>query len=127
MTPPRILIVDDEIIIARELEIRLRSMGYDVVAIASSGPQAIQLALEKEPDLILMDIVLKGEIDGIEAATRIRGHQQVAIIYLTAYTDARTMERAMLTEPSGYIVKPFAEQELGASIETALSRNRLEE
>jgi AmiR/NasT family two-component response regulator len=126
MTRHRILIVDDEIIIARELEARLQSMGYDVVDIASSGHEAIRIAMEMQPDLILMDIVLKGEIDGIEAATEIRRRIQVPIIYLTAYTDGTTVERARATEPSGYIVKPFSESELNASIEIALSAYRAE-
>ncbi|MEP7221012.1 MAG: response regulator, partial [Bacteroidota bacterium] len=118
--------LDDEIIIARELEVRLKGLGYDVPAIASSGEEAIRIAVETVPDLILMDIVLKGGMDGVEAATEIRRHIQVPIIYVTAYTDKKTLERAKLTEPYGYIVKPFSERELEANIAMALYKHRME-
>jgi PAS domain S-box-containing protein len=126
MSHANILIVDDEIIIARELESRLRSMGYEVAAIASSGAEAIRLAVEMSPDLVLMDIVLKGDIDGIEAASEIRRLRQIPIVYVTAYTDRTTLERASITEPYGYIVKPFTEQELDANIQMALYKHRTE-
>jgi PAS domain S-box-containing protein len=123
---PRILVVDDEIIIARDLESRLRNMGYEVVGIASSGVEAIGLAGEFLPDLILMDIVLKGEMDGIEAAAEIRKRFRLPLIYVTAYTDDQTLARAQVTEPFGYIVKPFLEREVKANIEMALYRHRVE-
>lgn len=126
MQPARILVVDDEIIIARDLEARLLKMGYAVVGIASSGLEAIQLAGKHQPDLVLMDIVLKGEMDGIEAATEIRKRFQSPIIYVTAYTDDGTLRRAMITEPFGYIVKPFLEREVKANIEMALYKHRME-
>ncbi len=127
MTPSRILIVDDEVIIARELESRLLKLGYNVVAIASSGLEAIELAESTAPELILMDIVLKGELDGIEAATEIKRRMEVPVIYVTAYTDNRTLERAAITDPFAYIVKPFNERELGANIEMALFKHRAEQ
>lgn len=126
MTPPRILIVDDEIIIARELEVRLKGMGYEIPAIASSGAEAIRLAVEVQPDLVLMDIVLKGDMDGIEAAAEIRRRCHAPIIYVTAYTDQKTLERAKATEPFAYIVKPFSEREINANIEMALYKHRVE-
>lgn len=127
MPPAKILVVDDEIIIARELEARLKAMGFEVPEIASSGAEAIALATTIAPDLILMDIVLKGEMDGIEAAEEIRRRLGVPIIYLTAYADRKTLERARITEPSGYIVKPFSERELEANIEMALYKHRSEQ
>ncbi len=122
----RILVVDDEIIIARELEARLQGMGYEVSAIAATGPEAVALAERIQPDLVLMDIVLKGDMDGIEAATEIRRTNDVPVIYVTAYTDRHTLERARVTQPFGYIVKPFSERELQANIEMALYRHRVE-
>src|SRR5882724_2934649 len=115
----RILIVDDEIIIARELEERLKQLGYEVVGIAASGREATALALEARPDLVLMDIVLQGEMDGIQAAAEIRATLGIPVIYVTAYTDRKTLDRARVTEPFAYIVKPFSEGELHANIEMA--------
>lgn len=126
MQNPRILVVDDEIIIARDLEARLQGMGYEVVDIASSGTEAIEHAGKYRPDLILMDIVLKGELDGIEAAAEIRKRYQSPVIFVTAYTDDSTLARAMITEPFGYIVKPFLEREVKANIEMALYKHRME-
>lgn len=122
----RILIVEDEIIIAREIEARLETLGYDVVGIASTGEQAISLTEQTQPQLILMDIVLKGEIDGIETSVEIRRRWSLPIIYLTAYTDKTTLERAKATEPYGYIVKPLSERELHANIEMALFKHQSE-
>jgi|SRR5579885_2042090 len=126
MSTSRILIVEDEIIIGRELESRLISLGYEVVGIASSGREAIRLAEQTQPSLVLMDIVLKGDMDGIEAATEIRQRCSLPVIYLTAYTDENTLKRAKVTEPFGYIVKPFSERELRANIEMALYKHQVE-
>jgi signal transduction histidine kinase/DNA-binding response OmpR family regulator len=126
MERPCILVVDDEIIIARDLEARLQSMDFEVVAIASTGAEAIDLAAEYLPDLILMDIVLKGNMDGIEAAAEIRKRFHCPVIYVTAYTDDRTLQRAKVTEPFGYIVKPFLGREIKANIEMALYKHRME-
>lgn len=122
----RILVVDDEIIIARELESRLRSLGYEVPGVAATANEAIALATACRPDLVLMDIVLKGERDGIEAAEEIRRTLQIPVVYVTAYTDPETIARARVTEPFGYVVKPFAERELGAIIEMALYKHQSE-
>ncbi|MBI1868382.1 MAG: response regulator [Methylocystis sp.] len=126
MTVPGILIVDDEVIIARELEIRLSKLGYDVRGIACSGEEAIRLAGETQPNLVLMDIVLKGGMDGIEAAAEIRKRWALPILYLSAYADAATVRRARIAQPFGYLVKPFSESELRANIEMALYKAEAE-
>jgi two-component system, cell cycle sensor histidine kinase and response regulator CckA len=124
--PASLLIVEDEIIIARDLEARLTGLGYVVTGIASSGAEALRRVAEALPDLILMDVVLKGEMDGIETAAQIRHRFGRPVIYLTAYTDPKTLARARVTEPFGYIVKPFTERELHANIEMALYKHRSE-
>src|SRR5688572_5313432 len=123
MSTQRILIVDAEIIIARDLEAKLAGFGYEVTAIASSGREAIALAEQTEPDLVLMDLVLTGDMDGIAAAAEIRQRWPIPIIFLTAYTDEATLQRAKLTEPFGYLVRPFVEWELRANIELALYKD----
>jgi PAS domain S-box-containing protein len=123
MATQRILIVDDEIIIARELEARLNGFGYEVAGIASSGRQAIALTAQTEPNLVLMDIVLKGDMDGIEAADGIRQRWPIPIIFMTAHTDEATLRRAKVTEPFGYVVKPFTERELRINIAMALYKD----
>ena len=123
MTGANILIVEDEGILAIELKEKLEKLGYNVPAIASTGAEAIELAAKHKPDLILMDIVLKGEMDGIEAANKIRSILKVPIIYLTAYADDGTVKRAKITEPFGYLVKPYNEKELQIALEMALYRH----
>jgi len=120
MAAQRILIVDDEIMIAKELETLLIRFGYEVAGIATSGLEAIALNVKLKPDLVLMDILLKGDMDGIEAAEEIRQRWPIPIIFLTAYTDAATLRRAQVTEPFGYVVKPFTERDLRINIEEAL-------
>ena len=126
MKRAKILIVEDEMIIAGELEARMVALGYDVAGIAASGEEAIQLAFEKRPDLVFMDIVLKGEMDGIQAAGVISKGLSIPIVYLTAYADQSTLERAKVTEPMGYLVKPFSESELRAAVEIALYKHEAE-
>lgn len=126
MTNTRIMIVEDESIVAMDIEIRLKRMGYAVVRRATSGTEAVQQALVLRPDLILMDIRLQGGIDGIEAATRIRAQHNIPIVYLTAYSDSETLKRAKITEPSGFLIKPFDERELHSVIEMALYKNSME-
>lgn len=126
MTQKRVLIVDDEILIARELEARLIGMEYDVVGIAATGVDAVSLAIETRPDLVLMDISLRGDMDGIDAAAEIRSQYSVPIIFLTAFADEKTLERAKKTQPYGYIVKPFNERELQANVEVALYKHDAE-
>lgn len=127
MAPTVILVVEDEGIVARDLKNKLQDMGYIVSGIASSGEQAIEKAGETPPDLVLMDIVLKGDImDGVEAAAQIRARFDIPVVYVTAYADDALLERAKLTEPYGYILKPFKERELRSAIEIGLYRHRME-
>lgn len=126
MSNNKILIVDDEIIIAREIEYRLQQLGYAIVGAASSGEEALELVALHQPDLVLMDIVLKGAMDGIEAAAEIVRQWNIPVIFVTAYTDEETLQRAKITEPYAYIVKPFSERELRANIEMALYKHRVE-
>ncbi|MDX2230070.1 MAG: ATP-binding protein [Leptolyngbyaceae cyanobacterium bins.349] len=120
MTTPKILVVEDEVIVARTITSQLQQLGYIVVDTASSGASAIAKASETQPDLILMDIVLKGEMDGVTAANQIQAQQNVPIIYLTAYADDNTLQRAKYTQPLGYIVKPFTANDLRVAIEIGL-------
>lgn len=122
----RILVVEDEPIVALDIQTRLERRGYCIQGIASSGEEAIALALEAQPDLILMDIKLKGEMDGIEAAQRIHDISDVPVVYLTAFADEFTLQRAKLTEPFGYILKPFEERELITNIEIGLYKHKME-
>ncbi len=126
MTDERVLIVEDEGILAIELKEKLEKLGYNVPATASTGAEAIELAANHRPDLILMDIVLKGDMDGIEAAGKIHSTLKVPIIYLTAYADDGTVKRAKVTEPFGYLVKPYNEKELQIALEMALYRHTME-
>ncbi|MBD2494423.1 response regulator [Nostoc sp. FACHB-280] len=126
MTDANILVVEDESIVAKDLQNRLRRFGYTVAGIASSGQEAIKKAMEFSPDLVLMDIRLKGQMDGIQAAAEIHKCLDIPIIYLTAYADEDTLERAKITEPFGYLLKPFKERELKTNIEIALTKHKLE-
>ncbi len=119
---PRILIVEDETITARHLRRILTKLGYSVVGVAASGAMALEQIAESKPDLLLADVGLEGEIDGIAVASVAREQWETPTVFLTAYSDAETMRRATLTEPYGYLVKPFAEQELHATIEIALQQ-----
>jgi PAS domain S-box-containing protein len=123
----QILVVEDDGIIAEHIREALQDLGYAVPAVASSGPQALDLAAEQSPDLVLMDIRLKGHMDGIETADQMRAHFRVPVVYLTAHTDRLYRERAARTEPFGYLVKPFDERELQATIEMALYKHRAEQ
>ena len=126
MKEARIFIVEDEALVAKDIEASLRDMGFVVSGIASSGEKAIIDVGEKSPDLILMDIKLKGEMDGIETASQIRARFNIPVIYLTAHSDEEMLQSAKLTEPFGYIIKPFEERELGRTIDIALFRHEME-
>ena len=119
-----ILIVEDELLIAKNLSHKLESLGYQIVGLVSSGADAIQRAGEMEPDLILMDIVIKGDIDGIETAVIINQKFDIPIIYTTAYADDETLQRAENTGSYGYLLKPFKQRELHATIKIALSKHQ---
>lgn len=122
----RILIVEDEGVVAKGLEKKLQGFGYDVVADVRTGEEAVEKAGEARPDIVLMDIVLAGEMDGIEAAERIRSQYDIPVVYLTAFADRRIISRAKLTEPYGYLVKPLSERELRSTIEMALYKAHME-
>ncbi|MCH8120845.1 MAG: PAS domain S-box protein [Planctomycetes bacterium] len=126
MANVKILVVEDEVIVAKDIADMLKSRGYDVPAIALSGEQAIEKTEQIQPDLVLMDIVLRGDVDGIEAAEQIRRRFGIPVIYLTAYTDEQTVKRAKITEPFGYITKPFDMRELYTNIEMALYKHKAE-
>lgn len=126
MPSPRILVVEDEGIVAMEIKNRLASMGYTVVAVVATGEVAIEKAAALQPDLVLMDIRLKGKIDGVTAAEGIRAQFDIPVIFLTAYADEHTLQRAKVTEPYGYVLKPFEERELHIALEVALYKHRTE-
>jgi PAS domain S-box-containing protein len=126
MNPARILVVEDECIVAKEIEMRLTAMGYQVVASALNADEALKLAEQHRPDLILMDIRLQGEMDGITVAERIRGRFHLPVIFLTAYSEDTTLQRAKMAEPYGYILKPFEERQLKSAIEIALYKHQAE-
>jgi len=126
MKVPRILVVEDERIVSMEIEDKLKALGYTVIASVSHGEEAVKIAEKERPDIILMDIKLKGEMDGIEAANKITSKINVPIIYLTAYADKNTIQRAKHTRPYGYLLKPFEIRELHSTIEMALYRSIME-
>lgn len=127
MDKSRVLIVEDETIVAMDIERRLKFMGYEVLHPVTTGEDAVLRAAEQSPDIILMDIMLDGELDGIDAAAVIRSQQSVPVIYLTAYADEETLKRAQVTEPFGYIIKPFEDRELKTCIQMALYKHRMDE
>ncbi|CAN1210101.1 hypothetical protein TUMEXPCC7403_07890 [Tumidithrix helvetica PCC 7403] len=126
MTKAKILIVEDEAIAAENLSVRLQQQGYTISGIVDSGVEAIQSVDRLQPDLVLMDIMIKGDMDGISAAEQIYAQHQIPVVYMTAFADEKTLERAKLTEPFGYIVKPFKIPELRAAVEVALRKYQSE-
>jgi len=126
MLKTRIMVVEDEEIVAEDIGRSLLDLGYAVTSKVSSGKEAIRMAQETKPDLILMDIVIKGDIDGIETAKQIKTLFDIPVVYLTAFSDEKTLERAKITAPFGYIIKPFRERELHISIEMALFKHSIE-
>ncbi|MFO7713717.1 response regulator [Desulfosarcina sp.] len=121
-----ILIVEDESVVAADLEIKLKHIGFAVAGIASQGQEALDMARTRNPQLILMDIQLKGPLDGIETAKAVQERLDVPVVYLTAHSDQATLSRAKLTGPFGYILKPFDEHDLKIQIELALFKHRAE-
>lgn len=122
----KILIVEDENIIALNIKKKLKSFGYAVPAIVSTGEEAVKMTEIISPDLILMDIMLKGDMDGVKAAEEIKKRFSIPVIYLTAYSDDKVLDRAKVTEPYGYIVKPFKAIDLRSNIEMALYRHNMQ-
>ena len=126
MAKSNILVVEDERVVADDIRSSLLDLGYAVTAIVASGKKAIQIVEETKPDLVLMDIILKGKINGIDAAHQIRKRFNIPVVYLTAYADDTTLQRARITEPFGYIIKPFKDRELYSIIEMALYKHKME-
>ncbi|MFB6275135.1 MAG: response regulator [Halothece sp.] len=126
MSASKILIIEDEAVVSLDITRRLEKMGYEVMGRLASGEEALELVQQDRPDLVLMDINLQGEIDGIETANKLYQNHNIPVIYLTAYAGESTLERAKESKPYGYILKPFKERELRATIEIALSRHQTE-
>lgn len=124
MSPPRILVVEDEAVIRYDIRQQLEALGYSVVGEACSGQEAVFLTGRLCPDLVLMDIRLTPGMDGIAAAHAIREHQALPVVFLTAYAADDILERARLAEPYGYILKPFSEDELKSVLQTALDKHQ---
>ncbi len=112
---------------AADLKIRLESLGYSIVGIAVTGKDAIKKTQETKPDMVLMDIILKGDMDGIDAAQIIRDRFDIPFIYLTAYFDNAILERAKITQPFGYILKPFEDNGIQSTIEIAVYKYQMEQ
>ena len=126
MDDVKILVVEDEGIIAKNIKNKLKSFGYTVPAIATTGEEAIRMAEITFPDLILMDVMLKGDMNGVEAAEEIQKRFSIPIIYLTAYSNDDVLEKAKKTQPYGYIVKPFTSNDLRSNVEMALYRHTID-
>lgn len=120
---PKILIVEDEAVIAMEIEMRLEKMGYEITGHAATGEKALALAEASRPDLALMDINLVGPQDGVETAAQLRARFDIPVVFLTAYSDDATIRRATVTGPLGYLTKPFSDRDLRAAIEVALFKH----
>lgn len=123
----RILVVEDEAVIALRLQKRLKEMGYDVPDIAYSGEDAVEKAGRLRPDLVLMDIMLPGKLDGIEAAKIVKAEFDIPVIFLTAFSEDKILKRAKQAEPFGYLLKPFQDRDIKAAIEVALYKKGMEE
>lgn len=126
MTTANILVVEDESIIALDIKNSLRKSGYAVAGMATSATEALEKTAQVQPDLVLMDIQLRGSMDGVETAEQIRDRYQIPVVYLTAHADEHTLQRAKITQPFGYVLKPFEDRELTTTIEIALSRHQAE-
>jgi len=126
MTPARVLVVEDDRVVAMDIEVQLTRIGHTVVALTARGEEVLPLAAETRPDLVLMDIRLEGAIDGVDAAEELRKQLNIPVVFLTAYADDRTVARASLTQPYGYLLKPFEDLQLRTIIEMALYKHAAE-
>jgi len=126
MKKRKIFVVEDESIVARDIRNMLITLGYEVSGVVSTGEKAIQIVKETQPDLVLMDLMLPGEIDGVKAADKIYKHFNIPVVYLTAYTDENTLHQAKKAEPFGYLLKPFDEKDLQTTIEISLYKYQME-
>lgn len=127
MSKARILIVEDERIIAADLENKLLDMGYDVCGRVSTGEEAVEIAERERPDLVIMDVKLEGKMDGVEAAGLMRERLRLPVVFLTAFSDDFILEKAKRTEPFGYLIKPFQPRELHSTIEITLYKSEMDE
>lgn len=123
MSKINIFVVEDESIVSKDIQQSLKKLGYNVVGAATSGEQALELIEQTNPNLVLMDIMLKGEMNGIQTAEIVKSKHNIPIIFLTAYADENTLSKAKVTEPYGYIIKPFKEIDIHTSIEMALYKH----
>jgi len=126
MSTAKIFIVEDEAIVAESLNDQLEGLGYIVTGNAPSGEEALRNIKNNLPNLVLMDIMLEGEMDGVETAQQIRELYGIPVIFLSAYSDSETLGRAKLTEPFGYLIKPYKERELHTTLEITLYKHRME-
>ena len=124
MSKTNVLVVEDESIVSKDIQHSLKKLGYLIAGAAVTGEKAIELARTEAPDIVLMDIMLKGEMNGIEAADIVRRELSIPVIFLTAYADEATLAKAKVTEPYGYIIKPFKQIDLHTSIEMALYKHQ---
>ena len=127
MSKVKVFVVEDESIVSKDIQNSLIKIGYEVVGSSATGEKAIEDIQNSSPDIILMDIMLKGEINGIETAEIVRNNFSIPIIFLTAYADEDTLQKAKITEPHGYILKPFKEIDLQTSIEMAIYKHQKEQ
>jgi len=127
MSKINILVVEDESIVSKDIQNSLKKLGYNVVGSSATGEKAIELANSENPDVVLMDIMLKGEMNGIDAAAVIKEKQSIPVIFLTAYADELTLSKAKVTQPYGYILKPFKEIDLHTTIEMAIYKHGKEQ
>ena len=127
MLKTNILIVEDESIVAKDIQHSLVKLGYTVVGIASSADKALEILRTEEPGIVLMDIMLKGELNGIQTAEIIRKQYAIPVIFLTAYADESTLAKAKTSEPYGYIIKPYKEIDLQTAIEMATYKHQKEQ
>lgn len=124
MAGPRIVVVEDEQIVSKDIQIQLKRFGYEIAGAAASGEDAVGLVEHTKPDLVMMDVMLKGDMMGTEAADIIRSEYDIPVVYLTAYADSSTLNQAKITEPYGYVLKPFDERDLKTTIEMALYKHK---
>ena len=122
MSKGTILLVEDDDIIAKVADWRLKNLGYDICGRASTGAEAMELVVKHKPDLVLMDINIQGDVDGIETAQMIKKGFSIPVIYVTSHSDGPTLERAKATHPDGFIIKPFDDNDLRVAIELALKK-----
>lgn len=123
MSKINVLVVEDESIVSKDIQHSLKKLGYNVVGAAATGEKAIELVRSEKPDVVLMDIMLKGDMSGIDTAEIVKKEVNIPVIYLTAYADEATLAKAKITEPYGYIIKPFKEIDLHTSIEMAIYKS----